>query len=134
MIGLYIFEPFRSEPPTPNVTIGNVNIPTIQGSYCWEGLISAQCEDKAYTSLFEMASTHKPTVVLPNENIIIKFKKKPIGVTMKAEKWLDEDNIQKVELKNGSNMVPKETGVYVYQVIANWEKGRGNYAFLIEVK
>ena len=134
MIGIFIFDPFRSEPPTPNVTIGDVDIPTTQGSYCWEGLLSAQCVDKAYTSLYDMASTHKPTVVSPNEKIKIEFKKKPIAGTMKVEQWVDEDNIQKVEVKNGSIVVPKEKGVYVYSVVSDWKQGDGNYAFSVEVK
>lgn len=134
MIGIFIFEPFRSEPPTPNVTIGDVDIPTTQSSYCWEGLLSAQCVDKAYTSLFDMASTHKPTVVSPNEKIKIEFKKNPIAGTMKVEQWVDEDNIQKVEVKNGSIVVPKEKGVYVYSVVSDWKQGDGNYAFSVEVK
>ena len=134
MIGIFIFQPFRSEPPTPYVTIGIVNIPTTQGSYCWERLLSAQCVDKAYTSLFDMASTHKPTVVSPNEKIKIEFNIKPIAGTMKVEQWVDEDNIQKVEVKNGLIVVPKEKGMYVYHVIANWEKGSGSYAFSVEVK
>lgn len=134
MIGIFIFEPFRSEPPTPNVTIGDVKIPTTQGSYCWEGILSVQCVDKAYTSLFDMASTHNPTVVSPNEKIKIEFKKKPIDGTMKVEQWVDENNIQKVEVKNGSIVVPKEKGVYVYSVVSDWEQGDGNYAFSVEVK
>ncbi|ATP40844.1 hypothetical protein CSE16_12755 [Solibacillus sp. R5-41] len=85
MIGIFIFEPFRLEPPTPNVTIGDVDIPTTQGSYCWKGLFLAQCKDMAYTSLFDMASTHKPTVVSSNEKIKIEFKIKPIAGTMELE-------------------------------------------------
>lgn len=134
MIGIFIFEPFRSESPTPIVTIGDDEVPTTQGSYCWEGLFSAQCVDKAYTSLFDMASTHNPTVVSPNEKIKIEFKKKPIDGTMKVEQWVDENNIQKVEVKNGSIVVPKEKGVYVYSVGSDWKQGDGNYAFSVEVK
>ncbi|XKI10932.1 Copper amine oxidase N-terminal domain-containing protein [Sporosarcina sp. ANT_H38] len=134
MIGIFIFEPFRSEPPTPNVTIGDVDIPTTQGSYCWKRLLSAQCVDKAYTSLFDMASRYKPTVVSPNEKIKIEFKKKPIAGTMKVEQWVDEDNKQKVEVKNGSIVVPLEKGVYVYSVLSDWKQGDGMYAFSVEVK
>lgn len=133
MVGLIIYDPFPSEPPTPNVTIGLVNIPTTQGSYCWKGLISAQCKDMAYTSLFDMASSHKPTVVSPNEKIKIKFKKVPIA-EINVEQWADEENGQNVEVKNGSIVVPKEKGVYVYSVVSNWEQGNGFHAFSVEVK
>ncbi len=134
MIGIFIFGPFRSEPPTPNVTIGDVDIPTTQGSYCWKKLLSARCVDKAYTSVLDMASSHKPTVVSPNEKIKVEFKKKPIAGTMKVEQWIDEDSIQKVEVKNGSIVVPKEKGVHVYSVVSDWKQGNGKYAFSVEVK
>ena len=31
-------------------------------------------------------------------------------------------------------LVPKEKGVYIYSVSANWEKGSSSYVFVIEVK
>lgn len=134
IICLLLFEPFRSEPPTPNVTIGNVNLPTTQGSYCWRGLLLGQCKDMAYTSLFEMGNTHNPTVVSPNERINIEFKRKPIAGTLKVAQWVDDDTSQNVKMKNSSISVPKEKGVYVYHLVANWERGRGTYAFSVEVK
>lgn len=130
---ILIFEPFRSEPPTPSVTIGNVGIPTTQGSFCWEGPISSQCVDKIYTSPLEMAAEHKPTVVPSNEEVTIKFKESPLGKLVVTQ-WIDEDNTTSITVKNDKIKVPKEKGVYVYYVTANWEKGRGHYAFSIEVK
>lgn len=86
MIGIYIFEPFRSEPPIPNVTIGDVNIPTTQGSFCWHGLISGRCVDKIYTNPLDMAREHKSTGVSQNEEINIAFKKEPLeGMMVVAE-------------------------------------------------
>ncbi|ATP39768.1 hypothetical protein CSE16_06710 [Solibacillus sp. R5-41] len=38
-----------------------------------------KCTYMAYKSLFDMASTHKPTVVSPNEKIKIEYKKKTIN-------------------------------------------------------
>ncbi|MGE7021457.1 hypothetical protein [Solibacillus cecembensis] len=134
MIGIFFFEPFRSEPPTPNVTIGDVDIPTTQGSFCWHGLLSGQCIDKIYTSPLDMADEHKPTGVSPNEEISITFKKEPLEGTMVVEQLVDENNKIDIEVKNDIIKVPKEKGVYAYYVIANWERGNGNYAFSIEVK
>ena len=134
VIVVVIFEPFRSEPPTPSVKIGYVHIPTTQGSFCWQGLISNQCVDKIYASPLDMAAEHKPTVVHSNEEITIKFKKVPVEGTMVVKRWVDENNIQSITVKNDKFKVPKEKGIYVYHVMANWEKGSGNYAFSIEVK
>ena len=134
VIAILIFEPFRSEPPTPSVTVGDIAIPTTQGSYCWNGLISAQCVDKTYTSPLNMAAEHKPTVVHANEDVIIKFKKVPLDETIIVEQWVDENDITSIPVENAKIKVPKEKGIYIYHVIASWENGRGNYAFSIEVK
>ena len=133
VIGLFFFEPFRSEPPTPTVTVGETTIPTTQGSYCWKGLLFAQCVDFVYTSSLEMAKEHKPTVVSPNEEIKIDFKKEPIVETLRVEKWIDKDNLEIYEVKNNSIVAPKEKGIYVFHIFANWEQGDGNYVFSIEV-
>ena len=133
VIAILIFEPFRSEPPTPSVTIGDVDIPTTQGSFCWKGLISGQCVDKIYASPLEMAAEHKPTVVSSNEEVTIKFKKAPLGKLVVTQ-WVGENNTKSITVKNDKIKVPKEKGIYVYSVIANWEKGSGSYAFSIEVK
>ena len=133
VIAILIFEPFRSEPPTPSVTIGDVDIPTTQGSFCWKGLISGQCVDKIYTSPLEMAAEHKPTVVSSNEEVTIKFKKAPLGKLVVTQ-WVGENNTKSIIVKNDKFKVPKEKGIYVYHVTANWEKGSGSYAFSIEVK
>lgn len=137
MIGLFVFAPFRSEPPIPTITAGNITIPTTQGSYCWDGLFSAQCVDMAYTSPLEMAKEHKPTVVSPNAEINIDFPKKPTADTWSVEQWIDKDKIEvvKIELKNNQTIIaPNEKGIYVYHVLANWKQGDGNYAFSIKVK
>ena len=133
VIGILVFEPFRSEPPTPSVTIGDIDIHTTQGSFCWKGLISGQCVDKIYTSPLEMAAKHKPTVVSSNEEVTIKFKKAPLGKLVVTQ-WVGENNTKSITVKNDKIKVPKEKGIYVYSVIANWEKGSGSYAFSIEVK
>jgi len=134
VIAVIIFEPFRSEPYTPEVTANGSNIPTTQGSYCWEVILSAQCVDYIYTTPIEMAQKHNPTVVSPNEKITIDFKKEPNSGTLTVEQWMDENNIKTVELQNNSITVPEAKGIYVYHVLARWEKGDGNYAFSIEVK
>lgn len=134
IIAILSFEPFRLEPPTPSVTVGDIYIPTTQGSYCWKGLISAQCVDKIYTSPLNMAAEHKPTVVNANAEVIIKFKKVPLDGTMIVEQWVDENNIHSIPVESDKIKVPKEKGIYVYNVIAKWENGSGNYAFSIEVK
>ena len=134
IIAVYIFEPFRSEPPSPKITIEEAVIPTTQGSYCWSGLIVKRCVDKIYTSPIEMAKEHKPTVVSPKLEIKIGFKKEPQSGTLEVELLIDESNRKSIVVKNDTILAPDEKGVYYYGVRANWKQGDGNYAFSIEVR
>jgi hypothetical protein len=134
LTGILIFEPFRTEPPTPIVTAGNNKIKTTQGSYCWGGLLRGQCVDKIYSSPIDMANQHKSTAVSPNEKIKIEFKKDPIDGTIEVEQWINKENIEKIEVINDSFLAPKEKGIYVYYLRATWKQGDGNYAFRVEVK
>ncbi|MGO1059183.1 hypothetical protein ACTL32_08660 [Planococcus sp. FY231025] len=133
-IAIVVFEPFRSEPPTPEVTINGEKIPTTQGSFCWGGIMFAQCVDFIYTSPLDMAQKHVPTKVFPDEKIEIDFDKEPLSESMKVEQWIDENNIKNIVLKNDSITIPEEKGVYVYHIQSRWKQGDGNYAFSIEVK
>lgn len=73
VMGLFVFEAFCSEPPTPNVTAKCTKVPTTQGSFCWDGLFSVKCVDKFYTSQLDMGKNYNPTKVFPNEKIKIVF-------------------------------------------------------------
>ena len=132
VIGVFIFGPFRSKPPVPTITVGDTEILTTQGSYCWGGLISARCVDKSYTGVLDMANEHKATVVSPNEEIKIDFKKDP--ETMEVEKWIDKENTEKIKLNANSISAPNEKGKYVYNVLADWKQGDVNYVFSIKVE
>ncbi|WP_147296337.1 hypothetical protein [Halobacillus trueperi] len=134
VIGLFVLKPSRSEPPAPTVTTGNTEIATTQGSYCWDGLLSGKCVDKVYGSPMDMADEHKPTVVSPNEEINIIFQKESMPETLEVEKWTGEGNREDIVVKNNSIAAPKEKGLYVYLISADWDEGDGNYAFSVEVK
>ncbi|TMU87012.1 hypothetical protein FGG79_02405 [Bacillus sp. BHET2] len=129
---LFIIQPIRTAPPTPNVTVGEVAIPTSEGSYCWEGFISGQCVDKEYSSVVAMADEYQPTTVSQNEKIKVTFDKKP--KTLEVERWMGEEEVEIVEIKDDFLGVPKEKGVYVYHIISNWKQGDGSYVFSVEVK
>ena len=134
MIAMFVFEPFSSEPPAPTVTAGNTNIPTVQGSYCWDRIFSSQCVDKAYTSTLDMAKSHRPTTVSPNQKVIIEFSKEPIAGTFTVEQLIDEENSIETKISDDSITVPQEKGIYSYHIRADWKQGGGNYAFSVEVK
>lgn len=133
-MGLFVFEPFRSDPPSPAVTAGNTKILTTQGSYCWSGFLSTKCVDKVYTSPLDMAKEHQPTAVSPSEVIQIDFRNNPIAKNVKVEQWKDEKRVTKMNMKNNAIVAPKEKGVYVYYMKAKWHNGDGSYAFSVMVQ
>jgi hypothetical protein len=133
-IGIIIFEPFRSEPPAPNVEIDGLEVATTEGSFCWMGMLRGQCVDYVYASPIEMAQKHNPAPVSPNEKITIEFTKEPASETLEVSRWIGENNSQAVPIENGGIQAPNEKGVYVYHVIAQWKQGDGNWAFSVEVE
>jgi hypothetical protein len=136
LIGVYfISELFRSEPPKPTITAGDNKIAFAQGSYCWSGLFSGKCADMvAPPELIKFAGLN-PVVVSPESQITIKFSKKPKENSLGAQIWKNNDRkSETVQLKNQIITVPKEKGVYIYGVSANWRKGSSVYFFVIEVQ
>ncbi|WP_211654919.1 hypothetical protein [Planococcus alpniumensis] len=131
---IVIFKPFRLEPPTPKISIGEREIPTTQGSYCWDAILLAHCVDTIHTSPIDMTESHTPSIVSKNVEIEIEF---PIAYqpkNLRLEQWFGENNSKIIEINNERIKAPDESGIYVYHVIADWNRGDGNYAFLIEVE
>ncbi|MBH0231326.1 hypothetical protein [Halobacillus yeomjeoni] len=122
------------EPPSPEVSVGEVNIPTTQGSYCWKGDSQGKCVDKAYASEIEMGMNHEPTEIAPGQKVNISFVQDPIEGSIEVKQWNDVDPPKDMDLIDSKITVPEQEGVYVYHIIAEWERGDGSYAFSVEVK
>ena len=128
IMGLLVFEPFRTEPPSPAVMVSNTKVSTTQGSYCWSGILSTKCVEQI------LPKKHAPTPVSPGEEVTIDFRTSPIAQSLKVEQWIDEDHVHPIKMKDNALVAPTEKGVYVYYVTANWNKGDGHYAFSIVVQ
>jgi hypothetical protein len=76
LIVIIIFKPFRLEPPTPRISVAETEIPTKQGSYCWDGFSFPQCVDTIHATPIDMTASCTQTRVSKNEKIDIEF---PIG-------------------------------------------------------
>jgi len=120
-------------PPSPSVIVEDMDVPTIQGSYCWSGLINSKCVDMIAPSELLASKELKPIQVPPQSNIKIQFKKQPKPGSLGANLWI-HGTPQTVNVKDSQFTAPKEPGVYVYDIYAAWEKGASSYAFMIEVK
>ncbi|BCB04225.1 hypothetical protein [Bacillus sp. KH172YL63] len=127
-IVLFILQPFRTEPPTPHVTAGEVVIPVTEGSYCWDGLFSVECVEKEYMS----ADTAAPIIVSPGEVMKVKFDMEPDTVLLETR--MDDGSVEKVKLKDHAIYAPAHKGIYVYHLMVYWGKGDGSYMFKVEVK
>lgn len=134
MIAFFIyFEPFRIEPYDPNVEVNGKAIPTVQGSYCWSSLFSAQCADMIYVDALHMTEKSKPIIVSPSDKIHLSFDRKPD--VLQVVRWDSKTKSKQVALKNDILIAPSAQGSYTYEIQARWNNhGDGLSAFLIQVR
>ncbi|HBJ01589.1 hypothetical protein [Lysinibacillus sp. UBA5990] len=130
--GIYFV--FTLKPPKPTITIENNTVEVAQGSYCWDRLFNVQCVDKISPPDIIKNQKLKPVVVLPRAELKIEFNRKPLENTLSASIWFNKNEMENVLLNNNVLFMPKEKGVYIYSVSAQWEKGSSSYNFVIEVK
>jgi len=134
MIAFFIyFEPFRIEPYDPNVEVNGKAIPTVQGSYCWSSLFSAQCADMIYVDALHMTEKSMPIIVSPSDKIHLSFDRKPD--VLQVVRWDSKTKSKQVALKNDILIAPSAQGSYTYEIQARWnDHGDGLSAFLIQVR
>lgn len=134
MIAFFIyFEPFHIEPYDPDVEVNGKPIPTVQGSYCWSSMFSAQCADMIDVDALHMTENSKPVIVSPSDKIHISFDRKPD--TLHVVRLDSKTKSKQVSLKNDILIAPSAQGVYTYEVVAGWnEHGDGLSSFLIQVQ
>ncbi|MCG7344479.1 hypothetical protein MHZ92_10060 [Sporosarcina sp. ACRSL] len=121
-------------PPKPTITIEKKTVESAQGSYCWNGLMKQQCVDMITPP--ELIKHHEltPVAVSPGAELTIEFNRKPQENSLVTSIWFSNDEVENVPLHDNVVVVPREKGVYIYNVSAHWEKGSSSYAFVIEVK
>lgn len=79
---------------------------------------------------------NKPAVaVKPGAKITISYEKEPASGSIGVTQWKDVNNPTAANFQGNVLTVPKEKGVYIYDVFARWDnKGDASHAFVIEVK
>lgn len=134
MIAFFIyFEPLQIEPYDSSFEVNGKTIPTVQGSYCWSSMFSAQCADMVYVDALHMTENSKPVIVSPSDKINLSFDRKPD--TLHVVRLDSKTKSEQVSLKNDILIAPSAQGTYTYEVIAGWnEHGDGLSAFLIQVQ
>ncbi|WP_456276411.1 hypothetical protein [Bacillus sp. AK128] len=126
---------FNTNPPEPTITAEGERVEVVQGSYCWDGLLSSICADTSSPPELVKDQGLKPVVVSPESKIKIEFKKEPNENSLGVSNWTSDNEIDEVSLRSNNVLrAPKEKGIYVYDVHASWEKGSSSFAFVIEVQ
>jgi hypothetical protein len=125
---------FSAKPPLPIITVGEKKVEVAQGSYCWNGLLNSVCADTSSPPELIKNQELKPVVVPPDSQLKIEFKDEPKENTLVVNRWLTNEKTENVPINDNVILLPKEKGVYVYDVSARWEKGDSSYVFVIEVR
>ncbi|MEK5442195.1 hypothetical protein [Fredinandcohnia sp. FSL W7-1320] len=134
-VGIYfVIGLFSVKPPSPTITVGDKKVGVVQGSYCWDGLINSVCADASSPPEIIKNQDIKPIVVSPQSKLKIGFKNKPQEDTLNVNQWLTNEKTENVSINDNVIPLPKEKGIYVYDVSARWEKGSSSYVFVIEVE
>lgn len=131
-IGMYLMIGLDDHhyPPEPIITVDDKNLEVARGSYCWHSV----CVDTMSPPMLIDHHRLEPMIVPPASKLIIKFEEEPIANTVKVNRWLNDHDVEEVALTNDILIAPQESGIYVYDVHARWEKGTASYAFTIEVR
>lgn len=135
------FESFKNndlfhfeEPPSVKVTVGNMELPVLKGSYCWttKSGFFRKYKCQKYPQLLEMAKSEPYTVVQGNQPLVIKFNKQPQKLIVS----LNEENKQTSWdiTQTGMLSLPPSSKKSIYLIKAEWKEGYTEYAVHIEVK
>ena len=112
----------------PKVTYQNEPIEVLQGSYSWRTLFSGVEADSPIPP--ELVEKIPPTNVGPQSNIKVTFDYKPNNIDV----FLWNDAVpQKYNIDHNRVIMPKNKGIYVFEIRAEWIQGDSIYAFKIEV-
>ncbi len=99
------------------------------GEYEWE---EEKVEQKRIdeVSVKEAAEAFDTLEVTKDSTVKIKIEEEP--VTISVNQWNEDQSVHKVELTNDKLPLPT-TGYYIYEIIAEWDKGRITYVFDVNV-
>lgn len=121
------------KPSRPSIKVDGKSVAVFQGSYCWKGPFGGQCVDMAPPPDIIEFHGAAPAKVSPGAVLSIKFKKKPVAGSVRANLWPDDKQPKNVNLDNDRLIAPKEPGMYVYDIQASWDEGSASFVIGIEV-
>lgn len=132
VVCIIVFEPFRGAPPNPDVEANGKDVPTVQGSYCWNSLLRSQCVDKTYRDGLDLAKRKTPVTVSAGASVRIELSGDLKSV--KLSQWNDQKQGSPVALKKNQFNAPIEPGLYAYELNSRWKQGDGQFGFSLKVQ
>ncbi|WP_156807516.1 putative periplasmic lipoprotein [Effusibacillus pohliae] len=121
-----------SQPPTPTLKVDDKTVPVVLHGYSWSGgLFTKSTSVAPVDTPPKVAEKNKPAEAPSKAKLSINFKNPP--QSLQVELW-NGNETRKIPLTDTNSIVlPKEKGVFVYQILAQWENGMASYVFAIEV-
>ncbi len=132
VVCIIVFEPFRGAPPNPDVEANGKDVPTVQGSYCWDSLLRSQCVDKTYRDGLDLAK--EKTSVTVSAGAPIRVELSGDLKSVKLIQWNDQKQESRVTLNNDQFNAPTKPGIYVYELNSRWKQGDGQFGFILNVQ
>lgn len=124
--------PSSKTPPDLEVNAAGIEVPARLGSYSWTyqdgngGFVSTHASGGPPTELVNMAS---PTVVPSVAEVDLQFEEEPLDY--RIEIWRETGEVIPIP---GEIELEDLNGITVFNVIAEWEHGKGNYSFAVDVQ
>lgn len=119
--------------PDLKVFANNFEILVSKGGYEWTnnvGLFSKEIVNADSASPDQIADTMDGNKVKPKSELILDFSEKPKNVKVIA--WGElKDN--PYTFTNEKIIVPKEKGIYIYEVFGEWTQGHVSYTIKVRV-
>lgn len=121
-------------PPKARVLAGDAVIPAALRSYSWTARYMGGGMATAMSPP-EFARSHRLEPVPLQSGSVLRFAFDPNPYEVRVQRWMEgQGNGVPVPVAPGETIrLPRETGVYVYEVSARWGRGTASYVFVVEV-
>ncbi|KQL34398.1 hypothetical protein [Psychrobacillus sp. FJAT-21963] len=84
------------------------------------------------TNIYDLADRFNTVEVEKGDKIKIEIEQNPSSIIV--EQWNEDGTIVAVELIGNEITLPSKEGYYIYEVIVEWNEGKINYVFDINIK
>ncbi|MEK4031396.1 hypothetical protein MKZ02_23325 [Pseudobacillus sp. FSL P4-0506] len=131
-LALLVLTACQPNPPKLSATVNEEPVKIYQGSYCWNENNKEVCADTS--SPEDMVKGDVPTAVAERSKLKLHFDYQPKKGSLGADIWNNGEAREQNIVNSDTIILPREPGIYIYSVYANWEEGDSSYVLQVEVK